>query len=340
VALGNAQMCIADAHWQKSQGLKAYAMLLDTMATAEPALAKKSEYAALAKGANDQVKKELEDAAGALESAKSAFSTAQVSGDAKKKLQELSTLLETAIKVSREESQGVSADLLALTGKGPAVAAAASTAPVADAAGGAAVGAAADPALKATATALVTATKEKRWPDVAALFNVPEDSRGSLATMLQMSEKQERLDAAFKAKFGKGLLESAASNPMLAQAFAQKGFDPTTVSKLSPADLVTTSSGDQGSATASGTTLQFKKIDGKWLYSDSIVEAMGPQIAMMAPMMAPLGKAIDDFAGEVEAGKYPDANAAIQALQAKLMQAMGGMGGPPGGPKKGGPGGG
>jgi hypothetical protein len=47
---------------------------------------------------------------------------------------------------------------------------------------------------------------------------------------------------------------------------------------------------------------------------------------------------MDEFAGEVEAGKYPDANAAVNALMAKFTQAMGGLV-PPGGGNKG-PGGG
>jgi hypothetical protein len=344
VALGNAQMCIADAHWQKSQGLKAYALLLDSMATAEPALAKKGDYAALAKGATDQAKKELEDAAGALESAKSAFSTAQVSGDAKKKLQDLSALLDQAIKVSREDSQGVSADLLALTGKGPAVAAAPSGTPAPEGAAAAAT----DPEVLAAIDSLLGAVREGRLSDVTAMTYIPEASKAAVQPLLDFIGSFARVDAAFKAKFGKGFIESASTNPMIGAQMGQMGQMGQIVGlpsadqakSLKASDFKAAVTGDSATATANGIAmpLQFKKVDGKWMFAPAIDPAMagavtGNPMAMMA------GKAFAELGPEVEAGKYADANAAIAALGAKVAAAMG-AGGPPGGGKKGGPGGG
>jgi hypothetical protein len=181
---------------------------------------------------------------------------------------------------------------------------------------------------------MLAAAKEKRWPDLAAMMDVPDDARGGLAALLQMSEKQERLDAAFKSKFGKTMLEAMSSNPMVAEAMKNRGFDPASIAKLSPSDLQATSNGDSGTVTAGGASLSFKKVNGKWLYSDQMLQMAG----MMGGMAPALGKAMDDLAGEIEAGKYPDATAAVAALTAKMQAAMMG-GGPPGAPKKG-PGGG
>jgi hypothetical protein len=112
------------------------------------------------------------------------------------------------------------------------------------------------------------------------------------------------------------------------------------VKSLKGSDFKGAVNGDSATATANGVPpLQFKKVDGKWMFAPTIDPAMAAAVTGNA-MVGPAGKAMEELAPEVEAGKYPDANAAIMALGAKVAAAMG-MGGPPGGgAKKGGPGGG
>lgn len=340
-AQGDAQMSIADMHWQKAQGLRNYALLLESLAGAQPPLPKKAQFADGGKAARDQAKKEVEEASSALESAKTNFEGAggRLSPEAKEKLDNLSKLLETAVKVSKEDATGVTPDLLALTGRSAPTTAPAPKEASAAPSGAPAAPGAADPALKSTAEAFLAASQQKKWADLAAMADVPDASRQSLAAMLQLSDKKDRLDAAFKGKFGKGFVESMSANPMMAQAMKDQGFNPAEFAKAKPEDITVSSNGDEGSVSVpgAGKPVPFKRINGKWLWSDPSLQMVG----MMGAMAAPLGKAIDDFSGEVEAGKYPDANAAIAAFQMKMAQAMGMGGPPPGGGKKGpGPGGG
>jgi hypothetical protein len=302
---------------------------------------KKAQFAEGAKAARDQAKSEVDAVSSALETAKSNFEGAggRLSPDAKERLDNLSKILETAVKVSKEDATGVTPDLLALTGRaGPAAAPAPKEGSASASPAGSPAAGAADPALKSTAEAFLAASQQKKWADLAAMADVPEGSRQSLAAMLQLSDKKDRLDAAFKSKFGKGFVESMSANPMMAQAMKDQGFNPAEFAKAKPEDITVSSNGDEGSVSVPGAAkaMPFKRVNGKWLWSDPSLQMVG----MMGAMAGPLGKAIDDFAGEVEAGQYPDANAAIAAFQLKMAQAMG-MGAPPGGGKKGpGPGGG
>jgi hypothetical protein len=326
---GDAQTSIAELHWNKASGLKNFALLMESLAAAEPALPKRAEYADAGKAAREQAKQELESAATALDAAKAAFTSARASGDAKEKLTKLGELLDTAIKVSREQTQGVSADLAVLTGKGAAPAPAA-------AAGGntpapeAPAGADANAGVKASVDALAAAAASGTAADFFALCDVPADAK---ATLSRLTAKAARVENAMKAKFGSAD-KFKGGNQM------GGGFDLDKFKTLKSADLTYAVNGDQ--ATVSGGTLtsplQFKKVDSKWLYSDPMFAMIGPQMAMAAPMMPVIEKMFDDFAGEIEAGKYASEDEAMKAFMQKMMSMMQ-QGGPPGGPKKG-PGGG
>ena len=55
------------------------------------------------------------------------------------------------------------------------------------------------------------------------------------------------------------------------------------------------------------------------------------QLGMMKTAIGPMSDAATSVAADIEAGKFPDAGGAMQAFQAKMMQAMqGAMGGGPG----------
>jgi hypothetical protein len=327
---GDIQMSIADLHWLKSQGLRAYANLLETLSKAEPALPKRADYAEKAKTARDQSKQELEAAAGALDAAKSAFGGAsgRMTPEGKERMQKLQDLLDKAMAVAKDDGQTASADLQALSGRGVATASAAAAEKPAEAPAAApAAGGQSDPALAAAVDAFLNAGREGRFLDAAGMTYVPESAQAAGAQNKVLAGKLERIDKAFKSKYGKGLIDALLSNPMAAPFAGNitelRGVDPAKAKTLKAADLNIAMSGDIGTVSGGGLSkpLTFKKVDGKWLFYDKGLEDPA-ELAMGAALMGPLTKATDALAGEVEAGKYPDVNAAVMAFLMKMQAAL------------------
>ncbi len=73
---GDAQLSIADMHWQKAQGLRTFARP-GQPEQGRAALPQRADSAAKAKAASDQAKQELEAAGTAIEAAKTAFTSRQ-----------------------------------------------------------------------------------------------------------------------------------------------------------------------------------------------------------------------------------------------------------------------
>jgi hypothetical protein len=321
--LGDAQLATAYMHWKHAHAQRVYAALLSSLATVQPPLRESATYASKATEAQSAAKASAESAAEFLDQAKSSFDGTRVQGAAKERLEALSKLLESAISVSKDQGTNVSPELAALAGMNVPPGAMAAT-PDAPASSAAAAPTGDDP--KATLAALAAAMKSGDNNAAMALFDFPAEMRTAMQPVMDASA---RLDAAFKAKFGTSLSESggamggmgAQMDPMAA-AKAFKDMDPAT------ADVKVT--GDTATATVSGETINLRKVSGKWLIYMPEMDAMAPQMAMMAPMFSSFAKAFDELATEVEAGKYPDANAASAAMMAKMQAAMGGMK-PPGG---------
>jgi hypothetical protein len=100
------------------------------------------------------------------------------------------------------------------------------------------------------------------------------------------------------------------------------------------ADFKVTVEGDSATAAPpSGEPIKLVLVDGKWLIVNPMDEAaVDPNMmAMVQAMMPALGKVAEEFAAEVESGKYASHEAATAAFQQKMMAAMMPGGGMPGG---------
>ncbi len=211
------------------------------------------------------------------------------------------------------------------------------SAPAPDAGAGAPAAGGSDPALIAAIDGVLTALREGRMKDLMAMTYIPDAAKPGMQPVIDLTNKMDRVDKAFKAKFGKGFIESASSNPMMGQMANMNpmaGMGSVAALKtLKSSDFKVAINGDTASATnaALPQPLTFKKVGAQWLMYDKNMENAGPQMAAMAPMLTPIGKAFDELATDVEAGKYADANAAMTAfgakVQALMAQMMGGKGG-------------
>jgi len=320
VALGDAQQSMADMYWQRAQGLRAYALFLESLSAVQPPLPNAPDYTKKAADARTQEKEALENATQRLEAAKSAFASAQVKGDAKEGLQALSAMLEASMGV-------VAGNATDLSPPAPA-AAAPETAPGATEPTAVA---AVDPALPALVDSFVKAVQENRYADLGAMMYAPTpELRQALSSLMAVGGQSARADAACKAKFGLGLDGILATVPGIGAAISQQlaaskqGFSAETMRNLKSSDLTFAVSGDK--ATASGSTLpsplQFTKAEGQWYIYDPAMAAAGPQLAMAAKMVGPMGTVMEEFAVAVEAGQYPDAAAAAQGFMAKFQPIM------------------
>ncbi|HYE62411.1 MAG TPA: hypothetical protein VD997_10475 [Phycisphaerales bacterium] len=319
---GDVQLATAFMHWQNSQTQRVYAALLNSLANVQPALADSSSYAEKATQAEGAAAQARTSAAESLEEATNSYSGTKVQGAAKERIESLTKLLETALTVTKDTSNNSSPEHLALAGRTGEPAMMSGSSSSSNSASGM-TGGGSSP--KATLEAFLTASKSGNSEAAVGMMHWPDAMKPLIAA-------GTRLDQAFKAKFGKGM--SGAGGGM-ATALGG-GMDPTAMvtqmQSLEASAFTIEETGDTAKAVSGSETIHLKKFNGKWMVY--IPELEGPQSAMVAPMLAPVAKVFEDFAAEVEAGKYDSAEAANEAMQQKLravmMQLMGNMK-PPGG---------
>jgi hypothetical protein len=294
IAAGMAALSQAETYWARAQGSQAFAALLKTLATAQPSLPYASEMQARCTDALKSQKDDLASAQTALEEAKAAFTTSGVGGAVKERLDALGELLDKAINVTKDENL----DAAGAFGFRTRVPAEVAYAPAA-------------PAPKAAAPAGDDEAQVRAELD--KMFAAAAEGQKHIA----------RAEAACKAKFNKSFAEVLASNPMLG---ASAGMIQKAMS-LKPSDFRITFTDDTATASAPGLPggVQFTKVGGKWTAPMAGAAAQSQELTKAA------GQAFDEWAADIEAGKFADETAASTGLmtkmQAVMMKMMGDMSG-------------
>jgi len=309
LAVANAQSTLADLQWSRAMSAASLATTLELLAGAQPALPQSASYASDAAAAREQQKNSLLAATAAFESAKSAVGGARVQGVAKERLERLGELLEKSRSVTSGEAADVNATFNLKVRKSPVAAREATAEQAPEAAPVADAGTPIDPDLIAMVDAMDAASKAGEDVSSYMISTNPD----SIVAMTG----PDRLRAAAKKAYGKDLKELLEGSP-LASLADQSGMSSTDLK-------ITMKDADNATSTLPGAPipLAFKRVDGNWKFN---LDGMGPMAKMM---LFPIGKALGNFAAEVEAGNIPEAD-----FNAKLMQtmqgAMSGGGMPPG----------
>ncbi|MBS0195303.1 MAG: hypothetical protein JSR77_00940 [Planctomycetes bacterium] len=332
---GAADLSMAETQWSKAQGARAYAAAMETLANIKPKINNADDY----KNKSDGAKKQTEEA---IKAATESFAAAKLSyeksvnkvqrADIKERLTKLGEELD---KKAKNVVDGIWLDLQAKPEPAPVAAAPAGDSAPAPAAAAAAP---ADPALVEFIGKYINLIKAQDFDGVLAATHFA--SPGTRETMARMTEIQKAFFAADKAcqtKFNMGLDKIASGNPMLTAMAAQLGAARgmiSAISNASPADIKLTMNGaDKASGTFPGMpqATDFIKAEGAWQIDGAAMEGMAGQLAMVSKQLGTLKGVFATFADDVNAGKFPDSNAAAADLGAKIIGAMQGGMKPPGG---------
>jgi len=335
LAAGNAQLSLASLVQGRAALADAMAATLTAAASVEPPLPQRAAYLSKADELRSARATLLEEAAAALEGAQSSFSSVNVRGNqgVKERLDRLAELIGKSRPRSPETPAGETA--------APASSADAATPAATDTAAADGV----DQGAKDAFAGLVNALKNARWDTVSGYFDTSSDTGKTVARMIAESGPSgARADAAMKAKFGKSLVEAmeTSANPMLkASAQQQKQMD---FRSIDLAGVAYEAAGSSVYAKAPGREpIELVKTDEGWKVSLAQIEQQLAMIpggpATVEKMSAGMNAATDAWAARIEAGEFPDADAALNAymaaIQAEMMKAMQ----PPAGVQPGGGGG-
>lgn len=319
LSAGEAHQSLAVMHLARSKAANAFSGLLQSLAKTTPALPDASQYATLANEVRADRDKYVDSAISALESAKSSFSGARLTGEAKDRITKLTESIEnTRAKLEAAKlglPDGVDANLAKLL------------------------------------TDTLTWTGEDNVAELATnTFTASPELREYANLNAQAAIAMLKADAACKAKFGKGMQDLFAnmSGPIgtMSTQFVgemQKAEKAAAAAKsLSLSTLDIKVNGDR--ATANGTGLpepfEFIRSENRWWIFSKQLSVQDPAAAMRISitksLMTPMSKVFGDWAADVEGGKFESESAATEDLGTKLTAAiqevmksrMGGAGGP------------
>lgn len=314
LAVGAAQQSLGDVYWSRGRGLETHAALLTSLAAA--GVPNADALKAQAAKAEEDAKTAYAATVEAYKAAHEAYQAAGAKGDAEARMRRVSESLNKAVRAA----SGGQADLGLSEAPPPEEAAAPDAAP-----------AAAEIAADLTTPQgvfqyLIEASKSgdySRFGD-AFIFNT-EIEKKSFVSLLSLAPKMEKLDAAMKAKFGKGM-------DGMAGAGANAGIDPADFKDLKASDIPITVSGDTAEATIQGEQIALRQKDGKWGIDLRSMGGDPQQVAMVGLMVPALSRAVDEMTADVNAGKFSSFEQAMQAFMTKMAgAAQGGLPRPGGG---------
>jgi hypothetical protein len=300
LAVGSAHQVIGDLEWGRSHGLAFHHEMLIALVEAQPALPNASEYRRMAEAAKTARQAALDAATESYIAAHSAYEAA----GAGERMARVSAALDAIVKVTSGGSRDLG--MIALPGHDP-------YAPQ----GGEWDGGMFTPGSTPQETlAQLAAASETPDPSMIELFYAEDgQQRATLEAFFSLVPSLKRFSDALEMQFGPEAQE------MLGAMAGQSGM--MTMESFDPDAVVVTIDGDEATADLpGGERLHLREVGGMWLVdmSDQL-----DQMAMMAPMVGPMRVVIDEVADEVEAGQYSDVQAAMAALQQRMMSAM--MGG-------------
>lgn len=318
LAIGDARQSLGDLNWARARGIASAQATSNLLATANPALPQKAEYAKQAADQAAAQKAALDAATEAYEAAKSAYEGSGVKGDAAARIEEVGRSLSNIILKTSDGSVDLRSDA-DKSGAAPDKPAPAPSAPVA----------AAD-SPQGTVDAVIAAAGAGRYEEIGNYLYIPDASMRELTlSSLKMLTKFQRLDDACKAKLGKALSDDPTSPVAAAKQGMTAGLNVGAGG--SGADLTYSVTGDTatGSSPSLPEPLKFRKISGKWLIDGTKPTGVDDQQMKMAAAMIPMmSKAIDKVIADVQAGKFKSIDEVGTALMAAMLpQGPGGGGG-------------
>lgn len=327
ILVAAAQQSIGDVHWSRAVGASQHAALLEALAKARPAFARSTEYLSRSQAERKEEEESKKAAAEAYDAAKNALERAPARGPAKERLQAIAAEIGKRAAMARGEAvDSAAANATPEPGKEPVNAETPAT-----------TGGIPDD-LRTTLQHYIEATANQDYDAMLAMTYFPDaDTRSLGESMVGLMRSFGKLDKSMQSKFGTSFTDLAAGNPMLASlplAKAKQEAQAYKALKVESLEVQVKGDGATVRSPAEDKPLNFRKVEGKWVYfpaeiADMIANPQArAQIGMMKQMFAPMGAAVEAVAADVEAGKYPDAPSAMQAFQAKMMEAMqGAMGG-------------
>lgn len=303
MVVGMAQQSLGDVLLGKARGMQVYAHVLESLTLATPALPGADTYKARLAETQAAVKETLDTAFAAYKQADEAYHAAGATGEAKARIEKINQRLRDLVKTS-----GGAEDLIEARGEPAAAPESAATEGGTPAAAAPAAGS----PQETLALFMDPSTPAAQKADV--FYTTTAAEKEAASAMLGMMEKAKKLDDACKAKFGAGLEGSGG------QMMSQFGGGLSASSGLKASDIPVTVNGDSAEATFPGSPkpLKLRQTGGKWqIEFSSLVPP--EQMPMVAAGLAPAGKVMEELTAEVEAGKFADGPAVMQALIQRMM---------------------
>jgi predicted nucleic acid-binding Zn-ribbon protein len=313
IASASFHQSAGDAAFIRARGLEGHLVLLNTLASAKPALPDAGKFADEAKSLDEQFKATLASAKESFENAKQGFENASPKADAtKQRLTDIIALLNSV-----------------LEGKKTLSPAPAETAPAGSAAGASAAAPAGDPkaAVKAMLEQLAKAMETGELAKIEPFFILKsEGEKQALQQVAKVAAASHALDVAAKVKLGKGLKDLGGGGPM---GSAAELISPDAKMTVQSDTVVTIDAGPMPGA-------QQKAVlkDGSWKIDGLFPPGMEGMAAMMTPMMGKMADMFNALAADVQSGKIATPEALMGEMEKRMMGVMGGM--MPGGGGKGG----
>lgn len=316
LALGAARQTLGELEWSRAQVAALHAALMRDLAAVQPPLANRAAYAQEQQRLDAAARDALERATAAFTEAHDAFQASGGRGEASIALERLGQRLRDIVKVTSDGR----VDLLVPEGEAPPAGDAGSDAPLDAGDDRAQIAAAIDGLAAAALHGDETSLRD-------AFHATTPGARGLLDGMVSMLIATSRLDRACESQFGQKLTDYMASQAGDAGLPMASGLG---AGDVAGADMTIEVNGDRASAFAPGAEAEaqpYIKVDGTWKADLDATLAENPMAGMMAGMLAPVGQAMAQVAGRVEAGAF----STIEEVAAALMQSMMPPGGPGGG---------
>ncbi len=309
IAKASAQMAVAETNWGRAHGADITAIMLERLATAQPALPGRSEYEKQASAAREEAKTARAAVEAALLDAQGTFESVKVTDGATKE-----RLTQLAAQVAK----------LKETASGAAIAPPPAAEPAAVPAGDAPVSsdAGVDPAIAESVITTLTNVRDGKLDGLlGSLHSDGPKTKPILAALVAA-------DTAVKGTFNKSLMQLLQASPDFAPISAQLTAAMATpeLANLKAQDLkVTMVADDKATVMMPGQPMpsMLVKRDGVWKQDLSMADMM--MGALPKPVADAIGKVpglINTWAGEVTSGAFADEKAALDGLKKAFAPMM------------------
>ncbi len=311
MAAGAHHQSLGDLYWSRAQGLAAWSQVLSGLTQSKPAVP--GDFKAAADAAAAQSKELLDKATESYEAANAAYQDALSSGaggeEAQRRIDRLNQLLAQSVKTTSNGSKDIRVQPMMPEPSGEGAA-------VVD--GGGATGAVAPGTTPNETLAALKTASANSDPAVADLFLTENDEQRQIVqAMLSLMPAGKRVEQALVAKFGDEAGEALKQMQQQGGSGALAG-----VEDIDPASVEFQIDGYTATATVGGEPMTMKQVDGVWKIDLSAAGLDGPAGQMMVQMAPKISGIMDEFAGEVESGKYSTLQEAMAMFMQKMMQSM------------------